>query len=365
MGASRYVLAPVALGLAVMRLRGARPTDAPASPASGSEPVTAAGQDPLLPTPHEVPGVTARTPKQLPKAAWKQILKRAWKETQQDNVPLLAAGVAFWGFVSIFPALIAAITVYGLVADPEQVQQQVQNLTEALPEDTAELIGSQLEDIAGSSGGALGLGLLVSVAGALFTASGGVSNLMKAVNIAYDEGDSRGFVKQRAIALLLTLGAVVFVSVAVGLIAVLPVVLGAVGLDGAARLAVNVLRWVGLVAFVLVALGVVYRVAPDRDSPRVTWLGVGSIVATVLWLVGSAGFSIYVNTFGTYGETYGALAGVVVLLLWLFLTSFIVLFGAEINSEMEQQTAVDTTKGPAQPMGSRRAVKADTIPSPS
>ena len=113
----------------------------------------------------------------------------------------------------------------------------------------------------------------------------------------------------------------------------------------------------------VLALALLYRYAPDRDAPRLTWVGLGSIVATLLWVAGSAGFSLYVSNFGNYGKTYGALAGVVILMLWLFLTSFIILLGAEINSETEQQTARDTTKGPEQPMGERDAVKADTLPS--
>jgi membrane protein len=308
------------------------------------------------------PGDGATKPTQIPAAGWKEILKRTKEQVKKDNLPLLAAGVAFYIFVALFPALIAAITVYGLVADPQEVEEQIAGLTEALPDDVSELITNQLQDIASGSEQALGIGLILSLGGALFAASGGVQNLIKAVNIAYDEEETRGFVKLRGLALLMTLAAVVFLAVAVGLIAVLPVVFEVVGLDGIALVGVQIARWVGLVVFVMVALAVLYRYAPDRDAPRFTWVGLGSIVATVLWVLGSAGFSLYVSNFGNYGETYGALAGVVVLLLWLFLTSFIVLLGAEINSESELQTTRDTTKGPEQPMGERDAVKADNAP---
>ena len=310
----------------------------------------------------DVPGGDAHKPTDIPKAGWMQILKRTKSQVKEDNVPLLAAGVAFYMFLALFPALIAAVTVYGLVADPQQVEQQIDSLTSALPEDAASLIGTQMRDIATTSSSALGWGLLASLGGALFAASGGVQNLIKAINIAYDEEETRGFLKLRGLALLLTLGGVLFVAVAVGLVAVLLVVLGAVGLGGAALVGAQIARWVGLLVFVLVALAVLYRLAPDRDDPKFRWVGLGSVVATVLWLIGSLGFSLYVSNFGSYGKTYGALAGVVVLLLWLFLTSFIVLVGAEINSEMEQQTARDTTQGPEKPMGERRAVKADTMP---
>ena len=308
------------------------------------------------------PGSGAGKPTQVPAAGWKQVLLRTKDQIKEDHVPLLSAGVAFYIFVALFPALIAAITVYGLVADPQEVGEQISGLVDVLPEDVASLLSRQLTDIAAGSESALGLGLLLSLGGALFAASGGMQNLVKAVNIAYDEEETRGFLRLRGLALLLTVGLVVFLAVAVGLVAVLPVVLEATGLGGAARIGVQVARWVGLVAFVIIALAVLYRYAADRDQPRLSWVSLGSVVATVLWLIGSAGFSLYVSNFGSYGETYGALAGVVVLLLWLFLTSFIVLLGAEINSEAEHQTSRDSTAGPERPMGERGAVKADTTP---
>jgi membrane protein len=161
---------------------------------------------------------------------------------------------------------------------------------------------------------------------------------------------------------VLAVGAIVFFAVTIGLIAVLPVALKAVGFGGAATAIVNVVRWVGLFAFVVAALAVLYRYGPDRDEPKFRWVSIGSVVATVLWLVGSAAFSLYVNSFGKYDKTYGSIAAVVVLLLWLYLTAYVILFGAEINAEMEHQTAEDTTKGPDQPMGTRNAEMADTLP---
>ena len=336
------------------------------SPGGHASPDDPAPQGPGQATSEEqagagVPGGGAEKPTDIPAEGWKQILKRAWKEAKDDNVPLLAAGVAYYAFIALFPALIAAVTLYGLIADPAQVQEQVSSLTDTLPAESATLIKQQLTDIAAGSSGALGFGLIVSVLGALFTASGGVGNLMKAINIAYDEQETRGAIKTRAIALLLTLGAIVFLIVAVALVAVLPVVLDHVGLGSVGQFFAGVVRFLALIAFMIVALSVLYRYAPDRDSPKFSWVSLGAGVATLLWIVGSIAFSLYVSNFGKYGKTYGALAGVIVLLLWLFLTAYIVLLGAEINSEMEQQTAKDTTKGPPQPMGERRAVKADTV----
>jgi membrane protein len=329
---------------------------------AAADPYPSSGR-PQASSPEQVPGGQAEKPTQIPAQGWKQVLLRTKQQVKEDNVPLLAAGVAFYAFIALFPALIAAVTVYGLVADPQQVEEQVSGFADALPQEAASLLQKQLTDIAGGSSSALGWGLLLSLGGALFAASGGMQNLIKAVNIAYDEEETRGFVKLRALALALTLGAIVFIVVAIGLVAVVPVVLEAAGLGAVGRIAAQVGRWAGLVVFVLVALGVIYRFAPDRDDPKFRWVGLGSGVATLLWIIGSAGFSLYVSNFGKYGETYGALAGVVILLLWLWLTSLIILVGAEINSETEQQTAKDTTQGPEKPMGERRAVKADSMPS--
>jgi membrane protein len=307
------------------------------------------------------PGADATSPTQIPAAGWKQVVKRAWAEAKADNVPMLAGGVAFFAFLSLFPALIALISVWGLVTSPQQATQQVEDLMAGFPAEAREIVAGQLESVASQQGG-LGVGLVVSVLLALWSASGGTANLIKAVNIAYDEEETRGFVKLRGLALLLTLGAILFVIVAVGLVAVVPAVLDAIGLGVVGTVLAQAARWILLVVVVAVALAVVYRFAPDRDDPKLSWASLGAVVATVLWLIGSIGFSLYVSNFGSYNETYGAIAGVAILLLWLFLTAYIVLLGAEINAETERQTLHDTTVGPEEPIGQRDATAADTVP---
>ena len=308
------------------------------------------------------PGGQADTPREIPAAGWKQVVKRSFAESKADNVPMLAAGVAFFAFLSLFPAMIALITVWGLVQSPQQAAQQAESLTQGLPETASRLITRQLESIAADGSGALTFGLVVSLLLALWSASGGTANLIKAVNVAYDEDETRGFVKLRGLALLLTLGAIVFVIASVTLVAVVPPVLDALGLGIVGSILAQVARWVLLVALVAVALAVVYRFAPDRDDPKLSWASLGAVVATVVWIIGSIGFSIYVSRFGSYGETYGAIAGVAILMLWLFLTSYIILLGAEINAETERQTDRDTTVGEPQPKGSRDAEAADSTP---
>lgn len=309
-----------------------------------------------------VPGVDAEAPKEIPARGWLQIVRRAWKEANADMVPLLAAGVAFFAFLSIFPALIATVLLYGLVADPAQVTSQVQSLAGVLPAEARTLITDQLQSLTQSSSAGLGFGLVVSVLLALWSASGGVGHMVSAVNTAYDERESRGWVRRKLLSLALTIGALVFFLVALGLVAVAPPLLNNLVSSTPLRLLLELLRWLLVLLAVAAALAVVYRWAPSRDAPKFRWVSVGAVAATVLWLLVSIGLSLYVANFGKYTKTYGALAGVVVLLMWLWLTGYAVLLGAEVNAESEQQTAADTTEGAPQPMGERNAVKADSIP---
>ena len=308
-----------------------------------------------------VPGGEAEKPTDIPAAGWRQVVRRGWRESKADQVPLLAGGVAYAAFLALFPAMIAAISVYGLVADPAKIQKQIQDVASALPKDAQSVLVTQLSDIANGSRSSLGWSLVISVLVALWSASSGVMGLMNAVNVAYDEEDHRRFVVKRGLALLLTLGAILMFGVSIGLVAVLPPVLHNLGLGALATTGVQVLRWGLLVALVMGALAVVYRVAPDRDAPQMRWASLGAVVATVLWVIASVGFSLYANNLGTYGKTYGALAGVVVLMLWLYWSAYIILLGAEVNAEAEQQTAKDTTTGAPRPLGERHAVKADTV----
>lgn len=309
-----------------------------------------------------VPGGQADSPTEIPPKGWRQVAVRGWKEASADQVPLLAAGVAFFGFLALFPALIALVLVYGLIADPATIQSQLGTMLSSLPPDARALLEGQLQELASAPAQGLGWGLALSLAIALWSASGGVGNLVTAVNIAYDEERHRGFVKEKLIALGLTLGAIVFMLVLMALVAGVPVFFDMIGLGGGVRWLAEAVRWLLVAALVMVALAVLYKVAPDRDAPKFRWASVGAIIATILWLLASVGFSLYVTMFGNYAKTYGALAGVVVMLLWLWITSYAVLLGAEINAEAEEQTAKDTTKGPDQPLGQRGAVKADSLP---
>ena len=304
-------------------------------------------------------GRQADTPQEIPPKGWLDIAKRTGKEVKQDQVPLLSAGVAFYTLLALFPAAIAVVSIYGLVADPNTVRDQIEQLTQKLSPSTADLVGEQIKQVTSGAGGALGLATVLGILTALWSASSGMKALITGVNLAYDETESRKFFKLRGLALLLTLGAMVLLVVAGATIVGYPPI--ADDLPTVLRWVVGIVRFAILGGLLVVGLAVLYRLAPDRDQPKWTWVSWGSVIATVLWVLASIAFAIYANSFGNYNKTYGALAGIIILMFWLFLTSFVVLVGAELNTEMELQTAKDTTKGPEKPMGERGGHAADHV----
>jgi membrane protein len=306
-------------------------------------------------------GREAEQPTQIPARGWKDVLARTRLEIKRDRAPMLASAVAFHALLAMVPALVALVSLYGLVADPSSVDKQVNNWLGAAPREVRQLLTTQLESITKNAGTAAGFAVVIGIVTALWSASSGIANLIEATNIAYDEEETRGFIARRGLALLLTVGAVVFMLFALGVIAVLPALLTHAGLGFAGRLIVGILRWALLIIGMMVALSVLYRYAPDRDNPRWSWTSPGAIAATVMWVVASALFALYTANFGKYNETYGSLGAVVVLMLWLFVTALCVIIGAELNAEIERQTRRDTTEGEPQPLGTRRADVADTV----
>jgi len=349
---------------------GARTSDGPGTRAGGSDGSqglgAAAGGGPSAG--HEIDpsavtnddrGRGADAPQEIPAKGWMDIAKRTAKEVKQDQVPLLSAGVAFYSLLALFPAIIAGVSIYGLVADPATVRDQIAKLTETLSPETATLVGEQLKQVTSGAGGALGVATVVGILTALWSASSGMKALITGVNLAYDETETRKFVKLRGLALLLTLGAMVLMGIALATIVGYPPI--ADNLPTVLRWVLAIVRFVILGGLLVVGLAVLYRYAPDRDKPKWTWVSGGSGIATLLWVLATVGFSLYANFFGNYNKTYGALAGVIILMFWLFLSAFVVLVGAELNTEMELQTAKDTTAGPTKPMGDRDAHAADHV----
>jgi membrane protein len=304
-------------------------------------------------------GREAEEPTDIGLSGWKAVALRTREQFKSDNVTILAAGVAFYLLLALAPAMAAVLAVYGMVSDPADVASQLDSFSGALPTDMRDLLDQQLHTAAAASSSKLGLGLVIGIVAAVFAASKGARSMVQAVNIAYDEEETRGFVALRVLALAITLGFMVVIVVALLTLTVVPAIGDHLGSGG--RVTASILRWPILIVVMMAALSALYRFAPDRDDAKWRWVAPGTITAVVIWMLGSIGFTIYADHFGSFGKTYGALGAVVVLMLWLFLTAMAVLVGAEINGEAERQTVEDTTVGPTRPLGERQAYAADTV----
>lgn len=308
----------------------------------------------------EAHGRYAERPSEIPKRGWIDIVLRVKEEVSKDNVSLIAAGLALYALLAIFPALTAAVSIYGLFASPQQMADHMQSFQGVMPGQASQILEGQMKALS-EQRQSLSFGLVFGVLLALWSARKGMVAIMAATNVAYDEREERGFFKQILISLAFTLGAVVAFLVVVLLAIAVPLALEFVPLGDFAEGVIMVVRWVLLWLFAVLGMAIVYRYAPDRHEAKWKWLTWGSAIAATLWLVGSLLFALYARSSASYGETYGALGGVVVLLLWFYLTGYSLVLGAEINSEMERQTKEDTTRGPRKPMGQRDAYAADTV----
>ena len=308
-------------------------------------------------------GRDAETPAQIPAPGWKEIAFRTWKESSKDNVSLVAAGVAFYGFLAMVPLLGATVLTYGLVASPDTVLHNVQSLATMMPQDIAKLVGDQLLNVVKTSGGKKGVGLLLALLIALWGARNAAGSIIIALNIAYEEEEKRGWLKVTLMSLAITVAAVVLGMIGaavVGAMAALESLLPGIGPAGAVIGKVVAYAILGAVA--AAAAATLYRYGPSRVKAKWTWITPGSLAFAVGWVLLTLGFGFYVSRFGQYNVTYGSLGGVIVLLTWLYLSSFVLLFGAEFNSEIEHQTARDTTADHAQkPLGARGAWSADHV----
>ncbi|RKS56080.1 membrane protein [Gillisia mitskevichiae] len=304
-------------------------------------------------------GEDAQWPHQIPLAGWIDIGKRSFHEMKSDNVQIVAAGVAFYFFLAVFPTIIATISVYSLVLEPDQIRDQISKLSLILPEQAFGMIRDFLEPIIEKSKKEIGWGLAISILVSFWSANKGTSALFQGVNIAYDENDTRGIIKKNLLTLLFTLGGVVVGLISLLIVIFFPLLIKNIGLTPQIEHILSWFRWVLLGIILVLTLSMVYKFAPSRRSPRLRWVSWGALLGSLVWLAGSMLFSWYVSNFGSYDDLYGSFAAVAILMLWLFLTAFIVLMGAEINSEMEHQTRYDTTIGQERPMGERNAHHAD------
>ena len=312
--------------------------------------------------PHADPrGRDAREPQQIPRRGWKEILSRSWAELGNDNVSIVAAGVAFYALLAIFPALGAALAIYGYVADPADVGRQLASLGGMIPADSRSVLERQLAELASQPKNTLSIGAVIAILLALWSASSGIKALMTALDIVYEEREKRGFLRYNLTALAMTLGAIVAGLFAIALVAILPPIVEALRLPDWLHWLISLARWPILALAVMTALTVLYRYGPSRNQARWNWVSWGAAAATLLWIIASALFSWYAANFANYNKTYGSVGAIVGLLMWFYITAYVVLLGAEMNSEMERQTAMDTTRAPEKPMGRRGAKMADTV----
>jgi membrane protein len=306
-------------------------------------------------------GRNATEPEQIPVRGWWDISMRVWQDLSRDNVTLVAGGLAMYSLLSVFPAMAAAVSFYGLLFTPDQVIQQMRGFAGVLPPGVWDIFNTNLQNIASHEARTLTVAALIAIAVALVSARSGMSSLMQAANIAYQEREKRGLVRQVLTSLAFTLGAILAFVLMLLLGVAVPLAFALFTTSPWAQGAVAVARWILLWLFAVAGLAVIYRFAPARERARWRWVTWGSGVAATLWLAGSVLFALYVRTIGSYAKTYGALGGVIVLLMWFYLSSFFLVLGAEINAEMERQTRRDTTDGPEKPIGRRGAYAADTV----
>ncbi|MBZ9629256.1 YihY/virulence factor BrkB family protein [Salegentibacter sp. LM13S] len=304
-------------------------------------------------------GEEAKWPHQIPIAGWIDIGKRVYKEMKLDHVQIISAGVAFYFFLALFPTFVAAISIYSLILEPSQIENQISHLNSILPEQAFKMITDFLKPILERPEKEIGWGLFISIIISVWSANKGTSALFQGVNIAYDEMDERGIIKKNLLSLLFTVGGLFIGLISLLIVIFFPLLVKNFGLNPELEAILKWFRWVFLGFILILNLTLIYKIAPYRRNPKFTWVTWGAIIGSIFWLSGSMLFSWYVSNFGSYDDLYGSFAAVAILMLWLFLTAFIVLMGAEINSEMEHQTRYDTTIGSEKPMGERNAYHAD------
>jgi membrane protein len=306
-------------------------------------------------------GREARSPTEIPAKGWKDILWRVYEEVNKDRILAVAAGVTFYGLLALFPALAALVSIYGLFADPATIQDHLNLLSGVLPGGALEVISEQVKRITSKGSGTLGFAFFSGLAISLWSANAGVKAVFDALNVAYDEEEKRGFIALNLRSLAFTLGMILFVLVAVGAIVVIPVLLDFIGLGQVTEWIISLARWPVLLGAIVLVLAVLYRYGPSRDTAQWRWISAGSLVAAVVWVAASMLFSWYVANFGNYNETYGSLGAVIGFMTWMWLSTTVVLVGAELNAEIEHQTVQDTTEGPERPLGARGARMADSV----
>jgi membrane protein len=306
-------------------------------------------------------GRHATAPNHIPASGWKDILWRTYEQINDDRLLAVAAGVVFYGLLALFPAITAIVSCYALVVEPHTINDHLAFLSGFLPEGSFSIVQDQVARVLSKGNVQLGSAFLFSLLLALWSANGGMKAIIDALNVVYDEKEKRGVIKLNLVSLTFTIGGVLGILIASGLVIVAPVLFQMVGFGGATESIVKYGRWPALAILLLLALAVLYRFAPSRRTPKWRWISVGSVVATLTWMAASALLSYYLSNFGHYDATYGSLGAAIALMIWMWMSTIVILFGAELNSEIEHQTTADSTTGAPKPLGARGAKMADSV----
>jgi membrane protein len=334
-------------------------------PAGGNQPFNAPtepSEDVQLHRAHEHGrGRRATHPLQIPWAGWRDILWRTYAETFSDRLLSIAGGVAFFALFSIFPAITALVSAYGLFFDASMIAHSLSVAHGVVPSEVLDLLRQQADRIASQTHGTLTTGVVIGLLVTLWSAMGGVKAMIDALNVIYEQQETRNLFRYNLVALLFTVGSLAMLLLAIGAVVAVPLALSQLGLGEMSAVLMQIVRWPALLVAVLVALAILYRYGPDRRAARWQWVSVGSIFASLVWLGASYLFSWYLGKFNSYNATYGSLGAVAAMMMWFWISASVVLLGAELNAEIEHQTAKDSTIGGEKPLGERGATMADTV----
>ena len=306
-------------------------------------------------------GKGAEAPSEIPPAGWWQVAKRTAKKFSENELLSEAASVTFYALLSLFPAITAIVSIYGLFTDRSTIEGQLENVSAFVPSGGMDIIREQIHRLTQSPASGLGIGAMVGLLTALWSANAGTKAMFSALNDVYGEREDRGFVKVTALSLAFTLGGVALILVGIGMIALLPVVFSAIGLGNVLDVVARLARWPLIVVIMISALAMLYRFGPSRRLAKWRWVSWGGAIGAVSWIGLSIGFSWYVTHFGSYNKTYGSLGAIIGFMTWIWLSTTVLLLGAQINAELETQTEKDSTVGSEKPLGSRGAASANTV----
>jgi membrane protein len=303
----------------------------------------------------------AQIPWKIPGRGWKDILWRTYERIGEDRLLAVAAGVVFYGLLAVFPAVTALVSLYGLFASPSAISDHLSLAAGVLPQGAIDILRGQIDRLTLGSGAKLHFGFIFGLAVALWSANAGMKAIMDALNVVYEENEKRSFVKFNLVALVFTLAGIGSLLVAFGAVVILPIALNYLGLQNVTDLLFRLARWPLLLVLIIVGLAVLYRYGPSRREPRWQWISVGSVFAAMTWLASSALLSWYLSSFANYDATYGSLGAGIGMMMWMWISSIVILLGAQLNSEIEHQTAGDWTIKGDKPLSARGTVMAETV----